>query len=181
MRSQARSFWLSCGNVQGRSQTSYNSSVCVRWARSMWPLSFGERGGRTKSRMPRRWHSVSNWAWNSDRRPPASLVPGRAYGRCDRGRRTATVFQAGDVARPVAAQPAVEGLGADVELATGPPSVPPVSLVIVHPYQATPGRWAEFASAACQAQSTGRCSIGIVRITTPFEACRPAGGCLKCF
>src|SRR6185437_3016698 len=52
MRSQTRSSRLRAGRRQSVGVISWNSSVWVRLARSTWPLSLGERGGRTKSRQP---------------------------------------------------------------------------------------------------------------------------------
>ena len=42
------------------------------WARSTYPLSFGERGGRTKSLISRLWHSSSKIASNSE--PPSTCI-----------------------------------------------------------------------------------------------------------
>jgi len=50
-----------------------------------------------------------------------------------------TVLQRSQLPRAVAPTPAVEGLGADVEVATGEASIVPVVLVVVHPLEATPG------------------------------------------
>ena len=52
-------------------------SLWVRRAISTRPLSSGARGGSTKSRVPRLWHSSSNRAWNSEPRLPAMPAGGK--------------------------------------------------------------------------------------------------------
>src|SRR6266542_3276748 len=58
----------------------------------------------------------------------------------------------------VAPQPAIERLGADVEVAAGQPRVPTALVVVVHPFQATLGLRGEVDATAGQAESAGRCS-----------------------